>query len=100
MGLTAKVIESQCGFTTRQGRGASEIRFRLGLVADLFVRLGRLWLLGGDDGSQLRQDPRQYRGFDKRILRYNRELNTWGKAAEMPISCVTVLGLWFGPNSG
>jgi N-acetylneuraminic acid mutarotase len=56
----------------------------------LFFRLGRLWLLGGDDGSQVGADPRQHRGFDRGLLRYNPDLNLWEKTGALPVARVTV----------
>jgi len=53
-------------------------------------RLGRLLLLGGDDGTQIGMAPQAHRGFDRGVLLYNPHLNVWEKAGEIPVAHVTV----------
>ena len=49
-----------------------------------------LYLLGGDDGSQLAAAPTEHRGFPKPIFRYDPQTDRWSKRGEMPAPRVTV----------
>jgi N-acetylneuraminic acid mutarotase len=49
-----------------------------------------LFLLGGDDGSQLTTPPDQHRGFTKTILHYDAQSNRWTTATTiLPAPAVT-----------
>lgn len=67
------------------------------------VRLGELWLLGGDDGGQVGRDPKEHTGFERGSWRYNPVLNIWKPAEPMPFARVTTpvvswRGLWVVPS--
>lgn len=53
------------------------------------VSNGKLLILGGDDGSQLKMAPDEHRGFSRTILAYDPASNTWSKVGETPFAFVT-----------
>jgi N-acetylneuraminic acid mutarotase len=50
---------------------------------------GRMFVLGGDDGSQVSVSPMEHRGFPRGVLAYDPTSNTWTCVAELPFSLVT-----------
>ncbi len=58
---------------------------------------GHLWILGGDDGTQLAVPPEEHKGFPKDILVYDAHADRWSMAGEVPFSLVTTAAvLWDG----
>ncbi len=62
-----------------------------------------LYILGGDDGTQLSALPNEHHGFDKFILRYNPTTDRWTQAGELPAPRVTAPctywnGAWVVPG--
>lgn len=56
-----------------------------------------LFLLGGDDGSQLGTSPSTHPGFPRGVLAYHTAANAWAEAGTLPFSLVTTTGvLWDG----
>ena len=53
------------------------------------VGSGSLLILGGDDGSQVGNDPRAHRGFARPGLRYHLLTDRWATAEAPPLSVVT-----------
>jgi N-acetylneuraminic acid mutarotase len=49
-----------------------------------------LYLLGGDDGSQVGVTPDKHRGFGKKVLRYDPKAAKWVEGGECPAPRVTV----------
>lgn len=49
-----------------------------------------IYVLGGDDGSQVGVAPDQHQGFSKRILRYDVQSGAWTKSGEVKAPRVTV----------
>ncbi len=50
----------------------------------------RLYILGGDDGAQLKESPDKHRGFRADILGFDFETNRWTKVGHSPAPRVTV----------
>lgn len=48
-----------------------------------------IFLLGGDDGSQMTVSPDAQRGFERSILEYQPGLDIWREAGELPFALVT-----------
>jgi N-acetylneuraminic acid mutarotase len=61
-------------------------------------RDGRLFLIGGDDGSQMTFEPKErHPGFPRRILAYDPLNDRWTAAGEAPFSRVTTPAVeWLG----
>lgn len=62
-----------------------------------------LYLLGGDDGSQVGADPRTHRGFGSTILRYDLHAEKWQpvgrwNAPRVTAPCVLWNGKWIVPS--
>ncbi|MFM8216672.1 MAG: hypothetical protein ACKN82_18815, partial [Pirellula sp.] len=52
---------------------------------------GHLWILGGDDGTQVSSSPSEHRGFSKAIYGFDITRNRWTQSTDsLPISHVTV----------
>jgi N-acetylneuraminic acid mutarotase len=49
-----------------------------------------IFVLGGDDGSQVGVAPDKHRGFSKKILHYNLKTRQWVEASNLPAPRVTV----------
>ena len=49
-----------------------------------------IYVLGGDDGSQLGVEPNNHRGFNTTILRFDFEANQWREHGTVPAPRVTV----------
>jgi N-acetylneuraminic acid mutarotase len=49
-----------------------------------------VYLLGGDDGSQVGSDPRRHRGFNQQVIRFDRRSAKWVEAGDSPAPRVTV----------
>jgi N-acetylneuraminic acid mutarotase len=61
------------------------------------VASGRLLVVGGDDGAQLKTLPADHRGFPRDILAYDPATDTWSHRGEVPFSLVTTPAiLWPG----
>jgi N-acetylneuraminic acid mutarotase len=65
-------------------------------------RLG-LFVLGGDDGSQVGAAPGRHRGFNRSVLRYDAGADRWSRCGEMPVAqvttpCVDWQGSWVVPG--
>lgn len=54
------------------------------------VGRGSVYLLGGDDGSQVDVGPDAHRGFNKSLMRYDPEEDRWDVVGELPAPRVTV----------
>jgi N-acetylneuraminic acid mutarotase len=54
------------------------------------VDASAFYILGGDDGTQVADDPEKHRGFPRSILRFDVKSGTWSEAGELPFACVTV----------
>lgn len=51
----------------------------------------RIWVLGGDDGSQVGVEHSKHRGFSKKIVAFDIPANRWHiSSEELPVSRVTV----------
>lgn len=62
-----------------------------------------LYLLGGDDGSQVGVAPDRHRGFSTRVLRYDAMRTRWHEVGELPapratVPCVPWDGSWVVPS--
>jgi N-acetylneuraminic acid mutarotase len=56
---------------------------------------GGLYLLGGDDGTQVGVDPGRHRGFSRKILYYDSRSDRWVDRGELPAApCTVPLVLW------
>ncbi|MSQ97137.1 MAG: galactose oxidase [Gemmataceae bacterium] len=49
-----------------------------------------IYVLGGDDGSQVGVGPDKHRGFSKKVLRYDSKIEKWVEAGELSAPRVTV----------
>jgi len=50
---------------------------------------GKILILGGDDGAQVKVPNNEHRGFPRDVLAYEPARNRWQRAGEMPFSHVT-----------
>jgi len=58
---------------------------------------GKLLVIGGDDGAQVKVAPTAHAGFPRSILAYDPTGDTWTAAGEVPFSLVTTtLTMWRG----
>lgn len=58
---------------------------------------GKLLVIGGDDGSQLKIAPAEHKGFPRDILAFNPQKNAWEECGEVPFSLVTTPSIeWNG----
>jgi N-acetylneuraminic acid mutarotase len=61
------------------------------------VVAGRVYVLGGDDGSQAAVTPTTHRGFPRDVLAYDPVSNHWSHVSEAPFSLVTTSAtIWQG----
>jgi N-acetylneuraminic acid mutarotase len=57
----------------------------------------KLWVLGGDDGSQAQVAPTAHRGFCRDVLALDLAKNSWTVVGELPFALVTTsTALWQG----
>jgi len=54
------------------------------------VEASQIYLLGGDDGSQVGNAPESHKGFSSQILRFDIEKNRWFESGTIPAPRVTV----------
>jgi N-acetylneuraminate epimerase len=54
---------------------------------------GCLWIIGGDDGTQVNVPPSEHRGFPRDILGYDRKMGVWRNRGEVPFSLVTTVAV-------
>jgi len=58
---------------------------------------GRVFVLGGDDGSKLGVPPAEHPGFPRTVLAYDVRTNAWTEVDSLPFSLVTTSGVeWDG----
>lgn len=78
-------------FTPSQGwrRLADLPRVAVGAPSPAPTVAGKLWVLGGDDGTQVQVAPTAHRGFRRDILALDLKANTWTVAGELPFALVT-----------
>jgi len=50
---------------------------------------GKLLVIGGDDGTQLKVAPTEHKGFPRDILAFDPQKNAWEACGEVPFSLVT-----------
>ena len=56
-----------------------------------------LWIIGGDDGTQVNAKPGEHRGFPRDILGYDRKMDRWLPRGTVPFSLVTTAAVsWRG----
>jgi N-acetylneuraminic acid mutarotase len=89
------------GYVFSPGRGWRRLadlpRGAVGAPSPAPVVDGKLWLLGGDDGSQAQVAPADHRGFCRDILALDLASNAWTKVGEMPFALVTTpAAVWQG----
>ena len=61
------------------------------------------YVLGGDDGSQVKTAPDEHRGFSRAALRYDPKADTWTEVGELSaprvtVPCVRWAGSWVIPS--
>lgn len=58
---------------------------------------GELWLIGGDDGSQVTVSPDEHQGFPREVWAYQTTRNEWRRVGEIPLGLVTTSAIvWQG----
>lgn len=58
---------------------------------------GDLWLIGGDDGSQVTVSPDDHKGFPRDVWAYQTTRNEWRRVGEIPLGLVTTSAVvWQG----
>ena len=53
------------------------------------VLAGRLLILGGDDGTQVKVSPSAHAGFSRQILAFDPRANHWQAGGDLPFALVT-----------
>jgi N-acetylneuraminic acid mutarotase len=79
---------------TMSGRWRAQEDLPVALAASpspAIAQAGQLWILGGDDGTQVSSRPNEHRGFSKTIYQFDIDQNRWTPYSKsLSISHVTV----------